>query len=107
MGEKVMLDIYTNLDLDVLGKIGWKENGQPINQTWWGSRFSTVIVTEIYSEKKNLTFTASVCIWKSLSLNFSSKTVTLYLSQKVSTHFLTFTWLQQSMPLGHFEFSVP
>lgn len=53
MGEKVMLDIYTNLDLDVLGKIGWKENGQPINQTWWGSRFSTVIVTEIYSEKKS------------------------------------------------------
>lgn len=33
MGGKVMLDIYTNLDLDVLGKIGLKENGQPINQT--------------------------------------------------------------------------
>lgn len=62
MGKKVMLDIYTNLDLDVLGKIEWKENGQPINQTWWGSRFSTVIVKEIYSEIKTKSYIHCLCI---------------------------------------------
>lgn len=71
MGKKVMLDIYTNLDLDVLGQIGWKENLSTKHEEVQDSLLS---LWQKYTVKKiNLTFTASVCIWKSLSLNFLVK----------------------------------